>query len=368
MESQTRVEELRNRLSKAREAYYNLSPIISDQEYDALLDELRRISPEDFEVKTVGAAATGVWKKAVHEIPMGSLNKVNEIEEFQEWCGTTEKQELIGCYKFDGSSLELVYEGGKLIRCVTRGDGLVGEDITTNAIQIPNIPKVIPINGETVYVRGEVLMLIKTFEEKYSDKYANPRNTAAGKLRDNKSGGADCANLHFFAFNLVSKTAPNTEENRFRALEKMGFDVSDYIVGSMEDIIEWHKKVAENRSNLPFEIDGNVIRVNNISLQEGMGEHNMRPLGQIAWKFDPAMGITKVTDIKWQVGPTGRVTPVAVVEPVEIGGVTITNVSLHNIAMFNSLHLSQGCEVLVSRRNDVIPYIEKNLTESQEVS
>ena len=367
--SEERIEALRAELKAAKEAYYNLSPVMSDQEFDAKKDELARLSPEDEEVVTVGAAPPkySVWEKVAHEIPMGSLSKVNETEEFAEWAGKTGLEDADPCflitYKIDGSSLEAVYENGKLIRCVTRGDGKVGEDITHNASQIPDLPKEIPVHWERVVVRGEVVMPKSVFEAKYAEEYANPRNTAAGKVRDKKGGGRECQDLSFLAFTLMSDSAPATEDLRFRALRKMGFQAPDWWTGDSEAVAKRHRKIEEElRASLDYEIDGTVVRVNDVGVQEAMGALNMRPRGQVAWKFDPAMGVTKVMDVKWQVGNSGRVTPVAVLEPVSVGGVTITNVSLHNLSLFKDLGLWAGCDVLVSRRNDVIPYIEKNLS------
>lgn len=370
---ENRIGELKTKLREARQAYFNLSPIISDQEYDALKDELAKLSPNDPEVQKVGASPPThtIWEKVEHKIPMGSLNKVNETAEFIEWVQSTGSCNdfnyegyLLTTHKIDGSSLEVVYEDGKLVRTVTRGDGKIGEDITVNAIQIPNLPKTIPITEE-VTVRGEVVMFKNVFEQHYAEQYANPRNTAAGKVRDKKGGGKDCQNLTFLAFTLMSATAPDFEEKRFQALRAMKFDTPDWIVGNLDGAIKAHKEIDQTRDTIPYEIDGTVIRINDIKYQEEMGDLNMRPRGQIAWKFDPAMGITKVIDIKWQVGNKGRICPVAQIEPVQIGGVTISSVSLHNIAFFRNLGLWEGCEVLVSRRNDVIPYIERNLSQER---
>lgn len=360
---QDKIKALREELKRAREAYYNLDPVLTDQEYDAKKARLAELCPEDEEVVAVGAAPPNysVWEKVKHEIPMGSLDKVNTSDEFMDWVEKTGNVPYLITHKIDGSSMELVYSGGKIVRCVTRGDGVVGEDVTANVSQIPDIPKGIPIAHEDVIVRGEVVMMKAVFEEKYADSYANPRNTAAGKVRDKKGGGADCINLSFLAYTLMSASAPAKESLRFKALQKMGFRVPDYGTGEFKTIQSWHAHVAKTRDSIPYEIDGTVIRIEDVTAQDELGDHNMRPRGQRAWKFDPAMGITQVLDIKWQVGPTGRITPVASVEPVGIGGVTITSVSLHNIAMFRDLALSPGCNVLVSRRNDCIPYLESNL-------
>lgn len=370
-----RVAEIKERRREAREAYYNLSPVMTDPEYDALTDELARLAPDDEELQKIGADVPeiSVWEKVEHKIPMGSLSKVNEKDDLLKWAAGTGAQEFLFTHKVDGSSMELVYEAGKLVRCVTRGNGKIGEDVTFNVRRAQGVLGDIPIAHEEVTVRGEIVMEKGVFEEKYSADYANPRNTAAGKVRDKKGGGADCENLRFLAYSVMSSSAPPSEKKRFKVLQKMGFDVPDYGTGSIEDAAEWHKGLAEgDREKVPYEIDGTVVRTEDIGIQEKLGDHNGRPRGQMAFKFDAAMGETNVIDVRWQVGPTGRITPVANVEPVNIGGVTVTSVSLHNLVMFRSLKLFRGCRVLVSRRNDVIPYIEANLSllaqEMQEAS
>jgi DNA ligase (NAD+) len=364
--TQKRVEELEKILEEARNKYYNLNPIMSDQEYDRLRDELIELNPDSKEVKAVGAdpIKISVWEKVPHEIPMGSLNKVNSKEEFSKWYSNVQSPEIIITHKLDGSSMELIYENGEIVRCVTRGNGTVGEDITENVTKIPNIPHSIPIKNEKVIIRGEVMMLKSIFEEKYSSEYANPRNTSAGKLRDKKNSGESCRDLHFVAFYIHSKGCPKKEDLVLKILSKIGFEIPPYEVGSLNEIEKWHNETGKNRGELPYEIDGTVIKINDMSIQNTLGSKNMRPRGQIAWKFDPEMAETTLESIKWQVGHTGRVTPVAVIAPCKIGGVIIKNVSLHNLAMFKSLKLSEKCRLVISRRNEVIPYIEANITES----
>ncbi len=362
--SEAEINQLREKLKGWRESYYNLTPDVPDSVYDAALERLRELSPEDEEVKAVGAAPPklSVWEKVKHKIPMGSLSKANSPKELLEWAKTTGAGEFMFTHKIDGSSMELVYEGGKLIRCVTRGDGVVGEDVSDNIRKVPDVPATIPI-VEEVTVRGEIVMTKEVFERIYSAEYANPRNTAAGKVRDKKGGGEDCRNLQFMAYTLMSASAPDMESDRMRVLKKMGFTVPEYESGDAGDAVEFHLRLADGgREKVPYEIDGTVVRINNVAAQEALGDLNMRPRGQRAYKFDAAVGTTKVVDVKWQVGPTGRITPVANVEPVNIGGVTITSISLHNLSMFTELALFPGCEVLVERRNDVIPYIRENLS------
>lgn len=367
MTNNNEIISLQSRLKEARESYYNLDPQMSDSEYDALKEQLEKLDPTNHEVTTVGASVpkTSVWQKVQHEIPMGSLNKVNSEEEFIEWTNKYgSNEEYFMTHKLDGSSLELVYEDGILIRGVTRGDGSIGEDISLNVFQIPSIPKKLNkhIPGK-VFVRGEVVMHKDVFKNLYESKYANPRNTAAGKVRDKKGGGIDCQNLHFYGFELVLGTQrPKTEEIQFQALKALGFLIPWNSAGSVSQLISEFKIQVSNRDSLPYEIDGEVVSINNVAKQDELGEHNMRPYGKVAWKFAAQGGVTKIIDVIFQVGPTGRITPVACVEPVKIGGVSIERISLHNLKMFRELNLHKGDEVLVVRKGDVISYVSENLT------
>ncbi len=363
IQSNKRASELEKQLRVAKEGYYNLYPNISDQEYDALRDELKLICPDSKEISNIGAESPkiSVWDKVKHQIPMGSLDKVNSIKEFEEWVDKIQNTSYLFTHKIDGSSMELIYEEGKLIRCSTRGDGKIGEDVTENIIKVPNIPKKISSYEDTA-IRGEIVMMKSIFFEKYSDKYANPRNTAAGKVRSKKDGGEGCKDLSFIAYTIISSQSKSKESDRFLELSNIGFLIPEYSSGSSEEAKLWYENVSKSRENIPYEIDGIVVRVEDIIKQEGLGSHNMRPVGQKAWKFDPAMGVTTIIGVKWQVGTTGRITPVAKVVPVSIGGVTISSISLHNLSMFKKLELRIGSKILVSRRNDVIPYIEKNLS------
>jgi len=363
--SQNRVDELRSKLKEWRQAYYNLSPKVSDQEYDAARDELAALSPDDEELGAVGAAPPqhSVWEKVKHEIPMGSLGKANSEKELDEWAEKAKGASTwFITHKIDGSSMELVYKAGKLVRCVTRGDGVVGEDVTANVSKIPSVPKKLPVPVDAT-VRGEVVMTKDVFAAKYAEEYANPRNTAAGKVREKKGGGEACKDLEFLAYWLrLEIDQPRTMFFAMKWLGNHGFKTPPCEAATELPIVKQsYAQVAKERDQVPYEIDGMVVSVNDLELMEEMGSAGGRPRGQIAWKFDPAMRETRVVNVKWQVGNSGRITPVAVVEPVDIGGVTVTNISLHNLSLFRDLALRPGSRVLVSRRNDVIPYIEKNL-------
>jgi DNA ligase (NAD+) len=360
-----RKEELKKLIQEAREAYYNLDPNVSDQQYDAWVDELTKLEPNAVEITAVGAEPSkiSVWEKVKHEIPMGSLRKSNSLEEFNDWikkCGDIGAGGLFITHKIDGSSMELVYKKGLLVRCVTRGDGIIGEDVTENISQVPNIPKNL---GEEIdiTVRGEIVMDKAVFAKEYAKEYANPRNTAASLVRKKKGGGSEAKNLRFLAYWIQTKEMIETMDKSMEFMQKW-FETPPFVSSNnVDDIVLEYEKEKSCRTDIKYEIDGMVVSVNNREILDSLGEVSMRPLGQIAWKFDAAMAETRVVDVKWQVGLTGRVTGVAVVEPINIGGVIITNISLHNLSMFRELGLYKNCRVLVSRRNDVIPFIEECL-------
>jgi len=353
---------LSEELALYREAYYNLDPIVPDDIYDAKKARLKELAPEAPEVKAVGASppSDSSWEKVKHEIPMGSLDKVNNVEEFDEWVAKTGADKFGITHKIDGASLELVYESGKLVRGVTRGDGTTGEDVTSNVSRIPEVPRELHHPVDAI-VRGEVVMLKAVFDEKYADRYANPRNTAAAKMREKKGGGADCENLTFLAYWIQCEDRPNMILYMFKMLESLGFGVPPLAVASVDLVKQRFAEVTAKRSEVPYDIDGEVVSVADLKLLESLGDVAMRPRGQIAWKFESEKAVSRVLDVVWQVGPTGRVTPVAKIEPTKIGGVTIESVSLHNLKMFAELRLFRGCRVLIERRNDCIPYCAVNL-------
>lgn len=356
------VKQLSEELKQAREAYYNLEPMMSDSEYDSKKEKLLQLDPSNFEIKAVGAAppSDSPWEKVHHRIPMGSLDKANTVDEFEAWVKKTGVEKFDVSHKIDGASLEIVYEDGKLVRGVTRGDGIVGEDITSNVMKMPDIPHGVEIPGIST-IRGEVVMFKSVFQEKYADKYANPRNTASAKMRERKNAGEDCKNLTFLAYWIDCEIELERMCDVRHTLRRFGFKTPDWNVGDIESIKQIFDLTAKNRPNIPYEIDGMVVSVDDLSVLSSLGEVAMRPRGQIAWKFESEKAESNVLDVVWQVGPTGRVTPVAKVKPTRIGGVTIESVSLHNIKMFSDLRLFRGCRVLIERRNDVIPYISENL-------
>ncbi len=360
------LDKIIQKVKEAREDYYNLNPKISDEEYDLLVEIIKKEKPDEKEVLKVGAEVpkNSVWNKIKHDMVMGSLNKVVTFEELNEWRDKYHIKEMFMTHKIDGSSLEIVYEDGVLKSGITRGDGVVGEDITENIVNIPNIPKTIKVMGK-VNIRGEVVMTKKVFKDHYSDEYANPRNTANGKVREKKNGGKDCLNLRFIAYNMLidGMFYEGTMSGLILNLKGLGFEIPHFfiIANNTEDLKKKYDNYLKGE-DIEYEIDGLVVSCEDLKLLNELGDENMRPLGQIAWKFPSTMKSSKITGIQWQIGPSGRITPVAKIEPVEIEGVKITSVSLHNMNIFNELNLHLNDEVLISRRNQVIPYVEKNLS------
>ena len=364
------IQLLTKELKEARDAYYNLNPVLTDVEYDAKKERLKQLDPTNEEVTAVGAAPPtySVWKKVKHQIPMGSLDKVNSLDEFKNWAsGIGADHKYVITHKIDGSSMELIYKKGKLVSCSTRGDGTQGEEVSENVKQVPSVPHTLPVEIDVV-IRGEIVMLKEVFERLYAEQYANPRNTAAAKVREKKGGGADCQNLEFIAYRMQTPTdQPQTMQKIFEWLRDFNFKIPTKIItGNLDKICKAHSEINENRDKIPYEIDGTVISINDMNLLEELGDLHMRPKGQIAWKFSNPTAETRIADIKWQVGPSGRITCVGVIEPTPIDGVVVTNISLHNLSIFNDLNLFKGCRVLISRRGQIIPYIEKNLDQDSE--
>lgn len=352
------VEQLR----EAREAYYEdgTSPL-SDADYDALEDELRAVDPDAEILKEVGVEPQSSWPKVQHSIPMGSLFKVQNKEQWNKWVSKFPDKTIFAVTeKFDGISISIEYYNGNIVRALTRGDGIIGEDITQNVVKMKNVQKVLyrPFTG---WLRGEIVLCKSDHKQYLSDK-KNPRNAAAGTAK--RLDGVNCEHLTVQYYEAICPEKPFyslTEQYNF--MDNNGFKttmcMSVFRPEEVPLIVDvWH---AQQREQLDYEIDGLVIRVNIQDEFESWGVTDNRPKGAIAYKFPPIEKATTVTGITWQVGRTGRVTPVAELEPVDIGGVTIKRVSLHTARMALNSQAGPGARVIVSRRNDVIPYVEKVL-------
>lgn len=363
------TQSLEQKLQQAREAYYKdgTSPL-TDAEYDALEDELRAIDPDNPLLKEVGADTDSGWSKVRHEIPMGSLNKVQNRDQYDSWLKSVRLSVgefgvgiLLISEKLDGSSIAVQYVDGVYTRAITRGDGEEGEDITPNVAKMKNVPLNLPIKW-TGWLRGEILLFKEDWKQHMSDK-KNPRNAAAGTAK--RHDGEGCEHLTVLYYDMTDSGTYTSNklmakhgmlefiENALclRTTNRVGPVIPNEVPGIVES---WE----QNREEIPYEIDGMVIEINARNMFEMMGEVDNRPKGAMAYKFKPIQKTTKVRDITWQVGRTGRVTPVAELEPVDIGGVTISRASLHTARMALDSDAGPGALVVISRRNDVIPYVE----------
>lgn len=354
---------LENKLLLWQDAYYNSEPLVPDSIYDAAYDELRRTNPDSFVLKIVGASPKSGWPKAYHRIPMGSLDKVNTVPEFNKWfpdvpCVVSEK--------LDGISVAVEYNNGKFVRAITRGrDNEPGEVITRNVSLMQGVPKAIPNNSSEIWVRGEIILNKQNFET-YFNGSSNPRNCASGVARREGDGYEECQYLTLMSYriyNLNGKLA-TSRLNEFEILKEYGFNVPFFkFVNNAKDVENiYNEYIDTRRSTLNYDIDGLVIDVNSLELAEELGEVNNRPKGSIAFKFPHETAVTTLRDIRWQVGNSGRVTPVGLFDAVQLAGANVEKATLHNAGRVEHLKLSKDCSILVSRRNDCIPAIEANLT------
>jgi DNA ligase (NAD+) len=363
--SKDRIKELADELLRAKYTYYNIklpdgmTPLtLTDKAYDAKEAELRSLDDNHWVLKIVGAPQTqSEWKKAKHQIPMGSLNKVNLPIELTSWAKDKDSSSWFVTQKLDGLSIELVYEAGKLVQAITRGDGETGEDITVNVIKMqgvnPNLKE--DFNGS---LRGEIIMLKSVWKKDFSDK-ANPRNAASGVSKRLDGIGVDKLNITFYQ--VLGDVDFKTEVEQFKWLKDRKIGIPDYWTFKSIDEVNkhWRDYQDKDRDSLDYDIDGLVIRINDMAKQMSLGDKDLRPLGAVAFKFDNETRESTIRDIIWQVGNSGRITPVAVVDPVQLVGATVTRASVYNIGYIQELGLDIGAKVLVARANDVIPRIEE---------
>ena len=376
-------------LAQHNHAYYVMDqPTILDSEYDQLFHQLKALEeqyPEyiqpDSPINKVGVKPLAKFTSVTHVVPMLSLGNVFNKEELFAFARRAEERlpnqtiqydvEL----KFDGLAISLWYEQGVLVRGVTRGDGETGEDITQNVKTIRNLPKVLTTNqGEVptlLEVRGEVLMPKAGFEKlnaeneaKGEKTFANPRNAAAGSLRQLDPNIAAARPLAFYAYG-IAQCEPNhgqsTMSESLEWLQQFGFAVGErhFVCDSIQEVQAVYEQINAERPQLSVEIDGMVIKVNSLKQQQQLGFLSREPRWATAYKFPAVAALTTVEHIDWQVGRTGTLTPVARLNPVAVGGVTVSNVTLHNIGEIHRLDVRIGDTVSVYRSGDVIPKVEK---------
>ncbi len=374
-----RVEELTKILNEANYNYHVLdNPTITDQEYDKYLRELIKIETEYPELKKddsptvkVGGEVIDEFRKIVHDKPMMSLSNVFNEEEIREFDERVKKEipnpEYVVELKIDGLSVALYYEDGKLVRGATRGDGITGEDITHNVKTIKSIPLTLD-QKLTIEVRGEIYMGKKSFEKINEQRkknkeplFANPRNAAAGSVRQLDSKIAAQRGLSVFLYHVPEAMSfgLHTHYEALEYMKKLGFVVNPNIklVKNIDELLEYIAYWTEHREQLPYEIDGIVIKVNNLNDQEKLGFTIKYPKWATAYKFPAVIALTRLKDIRFSVGRTGQVTPNAVLEPVILMGSTISASTLHNEDYVISKDIRIGDIVKIKKAGDVIPEV-----------
>jgi DNA ligase (NAD+) len=358
--------DLRNQILKAKHAYYySGEPIMSDAEYDALEDELRKLAPDDPVLAIVGAQvpADSMLTKARHSIPMGSQSKVNSEAEFRAWYAKSEITELHASLKGDGASAAAYYTNGRLIQAISRGDGTVGEDITANALRFKGLPAWVgdDSGGFTGAVRFEVILTVDDWTRIDPSRNKNPRNAGAGIM--GRKNGHQSDYLTVFAFDLDEtrngrSVAFSTEMEKAARLAELGFSVIPHqACSNADEAVTYFQNIARTRDNLPFWIDGVVLKIDNIASQTALGVTGGRPKGQMAWKFDSVGVETVLEGVVVSGGHTGGLYPTAQLHPVEIGGTTVSNASLANYDEIARLDVAIGDSVWVVKANDIIPKI-----------
>jgi DNA ligase (NAD+) len=389
---QARVDELRALLTRYNREYYELdAPSVPDAEYDRLFRELKQLETDYPEFKSahsptqkVGSAPLAEFSQVTHEVPMLSLDNAFDESEFAAFAERVKERldtnaEVIYCCepKLDGLAVSLLYEDGKLVRGATRGDGQTGEDITQNVRTIRNLPLQLTGNYPArVEVRGEVFMPVKAFNT-YNEKalargdkvFANPRNAAAGSLRQLDSRITAQRPLHFYAYSMgvVSDDLELADSHyqRLQQLASWGLPISAEVkqVEGSVGCSAYYADILKRRESLRYEIDGVVLKVDNIRQQQDLGFVSRAPRWAIAWKFPAQEEMTVLNGVDFQVGRTGAITPVARLEPVAVGGVTVSNATLHNADEIARLDIHIGDTVIIRRAGDVIPQVVSVLPE-----
>ncbi len=390
LDAKVRHAELIKKIRKADEAYYQKdTPEITDAAYDALRKELEEIEaahPElvtkESPTQTIGAKPAQGFKKIKHAKPMLSLSNVfseAELEEFiakiQRFLGTQEAIELLAEPKIDGLSCSLIYKDHKLVQAATRGDGAEGEDITANVLTIKDLPKTLPEDAPAyAEIRGEIYMRHDEFaalnarqEEAGKQLFANPRNAAAGSVRQLDANITASRPLHFFAYGW-EESGCKTQKEMMETVKGWGFSIAEGIVAcrSTEALMQNYERILEGRATLGYDIDGVVYKVNDLVLQERLGFVSRAPRWATAHKFPAEQAITRLIAIDIQVGRTGALTPVARLEPVTVGGVVVSNATLHNEDEITRKGVRIGDWVKIQRAGDVIPQIVEALSEKRD--
>ena len=376
MDKKKRIKELVEILNKAAKSYYvDAVEIMPNIEYDKLYDELLELEKETNVVlsnsptQNVGYEIAGELPKKAHESPMLSLDKTKSVEDLREWLG--DNKALLS-WKMDGLTIVLTYRDGELVEAVTRGNGTIGEVITNNAKNFQNIPLKIEFKGELI-LRGEAIIKYSDFKrindaiEDATAKYKNPRNLCSGSVRQLNPAITKSRMVYCNIFNVVKADGvdfENSKAKQFEWVKNEGFDVVEYKFTDSksiaDDIAEFESKIESN--DIPS--DGLVLLLDDIALGERLGSTSKFPRNAMAFKWSDERQVTKLKYIEWSPSRTGLINPVAVFEPVELEGTTVSRASLHNVSIFEDLMLGVGDEISVYKANMIIPQVYENLTKS----
>ena len=391
-QAEKRIKELRKTVEYHAKKYYDEDkPEITDYEYDMMMNELKSLEKQFPELidkesltQKVGGHVKEGFKQVEHEVPLQSLQDVFSYDELRDFDDRVKKQlhdgganlKYVVETKIDGLSMAIEYKDGKFVRAATRGNGLIGEDVSANALTIKSIPKELkePIN---IIVRGEVFIGSKEFEKLNEERevlgqalFANARNAAAGSLRQLDSKITKTRPLDIFIFNVqkLENNSFNSHYEQLNYLDKLGFNVNPVkiLCNNIDEAIEAITKIGEDRENLSFGIDGAVIKVDNLDYREELGTTFKTPRWAIAYKYPPEQKETILKDIEFQVGRTGVITPLAILEPVRVAGSLISKTTLHNEDFVKEKGLKIGDRVIIQKAGDVIPEIVRAVVEKRD--
>lgn len=350
------------------------APTLPDALYDQLVERLKRMNPDAAVLSAMGPSAPAEPALAadeavllppgerfgagvIHKRPMLSLDKCYNEVDLQAWA-TKFTGEIVVMPKMDGVACSLRYDRkGKLVLAATRGSGVEGEDITANALDIPAIPAQLKTKGVELEIRGELYMKLSEFA-RFKGDFANPRNLTAGSIKQKDRSKSRAAHLSFFPYDVIGPDFAD-EREKFALLVELGFAEIDHEFVPREQLQAAYERFAKARAGLDYEIDGVVYRTSSVKEQQRLGLTGHHPRYAIAYKFQGDSGVTDLLDVLWSVSRTGVITPVALLEPVELSGAMIGRASLHNLNIFEALGVTHGCRVEVTRRGGVIPNVER---------
>lgn len=388
---------LREQINQHNKHYYLLDmPVVTDAEYDRLLLQLKKLESEnpeffsfDSPTQKVGGTVLDSFTKVEHEVPMLSLDNVLNADDLSDFVDRLQNRlssttDIVFCAepKLDGLAISLIYHHGILVRAATRGDGNIGEDVTNNVKTIQNIPH--QLHGqnipEKIEIRGEVVIPMKAFNS-YNKKaaakgekgFVNPRNAAAGSLRQLDSSITAKRPLAFYSYGiglLKGAELPNSHYQRLQLIKDWGLPLTDEVElkTGLKGCLDYYQSILSARNSLPYEIDGIVYKVDDIQLQHNLGFVSRAPRWAIAHKFPAQEEQTTLLNVEFQVGRTGAITPVAILDPVFVGGVNISRASLHNADEIKRLNIKIGDTVVIRRAADVIPQVSRTLSEHNSCS